>query len=80
MKRLTRTLSGILAIECDQPTSDERSVSSRGEDEKGAASDAEKQAHDPELASFCERGDCGDGNRDLEHGHAAGEHFVLVKV
>jgi hypothetical protein len=52
----------------------------RGEDEKGAADNPEKQTHDPELAFLRKRGDCRDGNRDLEHGHAAGEDFVFVKV
>ena len=52
----------------------------RGEDEKGAAGCPEKQAYDPKAGSFCKRGDCRDGNRDLEHGHAAREHFVLMKV
>jgi hypothetical protein len=51
-----------------------------GENEKDAAGEAKKQAHDPELASFCKRGDCRDGNGDLEHGHTACEHFVLMKV
>jgi len=52
----------------------------RGEDEKGAADNPEKQTHDPELPFLRKRGDCCDGNRDLEHGHAARENFVLVKV
>ena len=52
----------------------------RGEHEKDAADAAEKQAHDPEPASLCKSGDRGDGNRDLEHGYAAREDFVLVKV
>jgi hypothetical protein len=52
----------------------------RGEDEKGAAGCPEKQAYDPKAGSFCKRGDCRDRNRDLEHGHAAREHFVLMKV
>ena len=29
---------------------------------------------------LCERGDRSDGNCDLEHGHAACEHFVFVKI
>ena len=52
----------------------------RGEDEKDTASGPEKQAYDPKPGSFCKRGDCRDGNRDLEHGHPARENFVLVKV
>jgi hypothetical protein len=55
-------------------------TSDHGEDEKGAADSAEKQTYDPKPASLCQGGDCRDGNRDLEHGHAAREHFVLVKV
>src|SRR5439155_20470579 len=49
-----------------------------GEDEKGAADCAEQQTYDPKPASLCERGDCRDGNCDLEHSHAAREDFVLV--
>ena len=52
----------------------------RGKNEKDAADSAKKQTHDPELASLCERRNRRDGDRDLEHGHAACEHFVLVKV
>ena len=52
----------------------------RREDEEGAADCAEKQTNDPELAPSCKGGDCRDGDRDLEHGHAACEHFMLVKV
>src|SRR5205807_8643557 len=52
----------------------------RGEDEKGAADSAEEQAYNPRPAFSCECGDCSDGNRDLEHGHAAREDFVLMKV
>src|SRR6266436_3632378 len=56
------------------------SVSDRREDEEDAAGCAEKQTHHPEWTSLCERGDRRDSNRDLEHGHAAREDFVLVKV
>ena len=52
----------------------------RGEDEKGAAGCPEKQAYDPERTLFCQRGDRSDRDRDLEHGHPAREHFVLMKV
>ena len=52
----------------------------RGEYEKCAPDGAEKQAYDPKPAFPCKGGDCSDGNRDLEHRHAAREHFVLVKV
>ena len=55
-------------------------MSDRREDEKGAAGCPEKQAYNPKPGSFCERGDRRDSNRDLEHGHAAREDFVLVKV
>src|SRR5437764_2482095 len=51
-----------------------------GEDEKDAANYTKKQTYDPEPAFLCERGNRRDGNRDLEHGHAARKHFVLVKV
>jgi len=50
----------------------------RGEDEKGAADNPEKQTHDPELPLLRKRGDCCDGNRDLEHGYTARENFVFV--
>src|SRR5882724_5298252 len=51
-----------------------------GEYEKCAPDCAEQQAHNPKPAFPCKGGNCRDGNRDLEHGHAAREHFVLVKV
>jgi hypothetical protein len=51
-----------------------------GEDEERAAAKSEKQTHDPEVTFPCKRGDCRDSNRDLEHGYAAREYFVLVKV
>ena len=51
-----------------------------GEDEKDAANYTKKQTYDPEPAFLCERGNRRDGNRDLEHGHAARKHFVLVKT
>ena len=51
-----------------------------GEDEKGAADCAKKQTYNPEFPFLRKRGDRRDGNRDLEHGHTAGEHFVLMKV
>ena len=45
------------------------------------ASDAtEEQTHDPKPGFFRKRGDRCDGNRNLEHGHPAREHFVLMKV
>src|SRR5205823_14984736 len=52
----------------------------RGEYEKNAAYGAKDQAYDLKSAPFCKRGDRRDGNCDLEHGHAAGKHFVLVKI
>ena len=52
----------------------------RREYEKCAPDCAEQQTHNPKPAFPCKGGNCSDGNRDLEHRHAAGEYFVLVKV
>ena len=52
----------------------------RGEDEKRAADEPEKQTHNPEVTFLSKRRDYCNSNRDLKHGHAAGEYFVLVKV
>jgi hypothetical protein len=52
----------------------------RCKDEKRATGGAEQQAHNPKPAFPCKGGNCSDGNRDLEHRHAACEHFVLVKI
>src|ERR1043165_2988226 len=51
-----------------------------GEHEKDAADSAEQQTYDPETAPFCKRRDRSDCNRDLKHGHAAREFFVLGKI
>ena len=54
--------------------------SHRGEDEERAADEAEKQTHNPEVTFLSKRRDYCNSNRDLKHGHAAGEYFMLVKV
>src|SRR6266571_2322807 len=56
------------------------SACDRGEHHKCASSCPEQQTHKPKPAFPCKRGNCSDGNGDLEHGHTAGEHFVLVKT
>jgi len=52
----------------------------RGEDEKRAADEPEKQTHNPEVTFLSKRRDYSNSNRDLKHGHAADEYLVLVKV
>ena len=49
-------------------------------DEKRATDKSKKQTHDPEFGLPCKRGNRRDGNRDLKHGYATREHFVLVKI
>src|SRR5438445_6299686 len=50
------------------------------EREKNAAGNAEKETHDPETL-FLRQGRNGrNRNCDLEHGDAARENFVLVKI
>ena len=48
--------------------------------EKRATDKSKKQTHNPEFAFPCERRNGRDGNRDLKHGYATREHFVLVKI
>ena len=55
-------------------------TSNSRQDEKRATDNAKNQTHDPEFGFPCERGNRRDGNRDLKHGYATREHFVLVKV
>src|SRR5438874_8043197 len=50
------------------------------EREKNTTHRADRHADEPINLSFCQSGDCGNRNRDLEHCHPAGKNFVLVKV
>jgi len=52
----------------------------KAEREKNAADNAKEQTHDPEGASFRQRRNSGNRNRDLEHGHAPRKNFVLMKI
>jgi len=52
----------------------------KSEREKNASGSAEEQAHDPKASFLRESRDRGDGDRDLKHGYASRENFVLVKI
>ena len=55
-------------------------TSNSRQDEKDATDKSKKQTHNPEFAFPGKRGNRRDGNRDLKHGYATREHFVLVKI
>ena len=50
------------------------------EREKNAAGNAEEETDHPEAPFLRQRGNGGNRDCDLEHGHTARENFVLVKI
>lgn len=55
-------------------------TSNSRQDQKHATDKSKKQTHNPEFAFPCESGNRRNGDRDLKHGYATREHFVLVKI
>jgi len=50
------------------------------EHNKNTTSHTEQQTHQPESALFRQRGNRGNGNRDLKHGYAASVNFMSMEI